>query len=308
MVVRTNFLTDETVYISEDRANRPVETAGPAVDRRVDRNLQYDQCPFCPGNEHLAAENVYRAPNGRVRIIRNKYPFIEPPDGNHYVLIDTPEHRQKIYGFAVGHIAEIFSAARHRFNAEYEGGAEYLQLFKNEGARAGASLHHSHWQITAQRALPPRKKTVLENFRLHRARTGSCYICDEILKHEYVICENPYFTAFCPHAPRFPNEINVAPKRHVQSLTQLTDDCLHHLADILKKCLSALNDAIPYFNFNIYLHEAPPTSETSHFYIVVAPRVGGIAGFELATGIYVHSILPETSVKIIKMQIFSAFT
>jgi UDPglucose--hexose-1-phosphate uridylyltransferase len=295
MTIRQNYLTNETIYIAEDRALRPIET-GTAVDRRIDRNLYNDQCPFCPGNEHIAAEEIYRTENNRVRIIWNKYPFVEMPAGQHYVLIDTPNHQEKIYNFETGHIADIYHAASLCFCREYANGAAYLQLFKNDGARAGASLHHSHWQITALATTPPVYKTITSSFRKYTAHYNSCFICDELKKENYIVYENEHFTAFCPYAPRYSNEINIAPKSHIQSLTQLDDTSVICLADALKKCLNALNTIIPYFSFNIYLHESRPAAAVdSHFFLVIAPRTGSLAGFELAAGIFVHADLPEIS-------------
>jgi UDPglucose--hexose-1-phosphate uridylyltransferase len=296
MTIRNNYLTGETVYIAENRANRPIEFDAAAVDRRIGRSSYVDACPFCPANEHLAATEIYRSQNDRVRIIMNKYPFVETLAGRHYVLIDTPDHQEKIYNFSAADITEIFIAARRNFTHEYNHGAAYIQLFKNDGANAGASLRHSHWQITSLTSPPPKHFTVSENFNKYFNEHDSCYICDIIKENSYTVYANRHFKAYCPYAPLYANEINIAPEAHIQSLTQMNDETLMSLGDVLLSCLSALNALIPYFSFNVYLHESRPDNKNSHFYLVIAPRVGSLAGFELATGIRVHSEPPENSV------------
>ena len=303
MTARHNYLTNETVFIAEHRADRPIETAA-ALQSSLGRYENVADCPFCPGNEHMLAEGVYNS--ARVRIVRNKFPFVEKPVGEHYVLIDTPRHDESICNFSHENIAEIFTAAKFVFSNEYLphnlGNRACLQLYKNDGPRAGASLFHSHWQITALATPPANHTTVMANFHKYslKQEAGVCYICDDIKQDNYRVYENEYFVAFCPFAPRFPHEVNIVTKAHTQSLTELEEAEMVSLGEVLSRVLRGLSAIIPDFNFNITLQEGGYADKISHFILRICPRVGSIAGFEITTGIYTHSKPPEKTVELLR--------
>jgi UDPglucose--hexose-1-phosphate uridylyltransferase len=71
---------------------------------------------------------------------------------------------------------------------------------------------------------------------------------------------------------------------------------LSELADVLKRTLTALDDALGDPDFNYIIHSATPEDETKHYFlwhIQILPRVTTIAGFELGSGIFINTILPE---------------
>lgn len=300
MLIRQNYLTNETVIIAEDRALRPIETR---YDSEAGIVAQNGECPFCIDNKHLLSEEIYATQ--RVRVVSNKFAFVEMPIGHHYVLIDTPNHNERICNFSAEEIAEVFTAAKFMFEREYQpqnlGSRACVQLFKNDGARAGASLNHSHWQITALSAPPSKHKTIMTSFRKYRYNRDfkACYLCDAIKAEQYRVYENEHFTAFCPYAPRYAHEINIASKTHVQSLTELNEAEILAFGDALCQTLRALNTIMPGFNFNILLQEGRFADKTSHLFLAVCPRIGSPAGFELSTGIFTHCEPPERTVELV---------
>ncbi len=71
------------------------------------------------------------------------------------------------------------------------------------------------------------------------------------------------------------------------------------LQDILKRISIGLND--PHYNY--ILRSAPiPDSNVKHhhWYTVIVPKLTTPAGFELGTGIYINTTLPEDCAQFLK--------
>ncbi len=65
---------------------------------------------------------------------------------------------------------------------------------------------------------------------------------------------------------------------------------------MLRRILRGLFDALGDPDFNFIVHSAPTEDETKAYYlwhIQILPRLTAIAGFELGSGIYITTMLPE---------------
>ncbi|MGH8064270.1 MAG: hypothetical protein ACRERE_03325 [Candidatus Entotheonellia bacterium] len=83
------------------------------------------------------------------------------------------------------------------------------------------------------------------------------------------------------------------PCRHWSALKEL-----FALAQVLRRTLLALDNALGNPDFNYLLHSAPAEDETKRYYlwhIQFLPRVTTIAGFELGSGMYITTVVPEES-------------
>jgi UDPglucose--hexose-1-phosphate uridylyltransferase len=68
------------------------------------------------------------------------------------------------------------------------------------------------------------------------------------------------------------------------------------LAQALHATLSALYEALGDPAYNLVIHEAPlrdTCEDYYHWHIEILPRLATAAGFELGTGIWINSVLPE---------------
>ena len=118
---------------------------------------------------------------------------------------------------------------------------EYVQVFKNNGPYAGASISHSHWQVLGVPVLTSEQEAAFNVFEKHKAETGRCIMCD-MIKHEKeakkrIVNENEFFVSFTPYASRQSFEMWIVPKRHIQTMGDLSDDELKSLAGFLKDML-----------------------------------------------------------------------
>ncbi len=139
-------------------------------------NGEQERCAFCPGNEDLTPPEIARTPSGgswSVRVFANKYPAIEPPDGLHEVIVETPTHAPEITAAGVRMWRDRYRAALEVMPTAFP------VVFKNSGALAGATLVHPHAQLVVLPQRPQRWSTMEAAARAYRAAHDRCVWCDE---------------------------------------------------------------------------------------------------------------------------------
>ena len=228
--------------------------------------------------------------------------------GAHEVIIESPEHDQSLEQHDPVQLQEIFRAWRDRHNALIaRSPIRYVQIFKNEGAIAGASLEHPHSQLIATPMIPnviERELNGASNFYMEQ---GSCPYCQMII-HENaaenrVIADNQQFIAFCPYASRFPFEITILPKRHQASFASIEESMLKNLSAIVKEIMQRLTAALSRPPYNLLLHTAPvgyAEAPYYHWHLEILPRLTIVAGFEWGTGYFINPTPPEAAAKYLR--------
>ncbi len=319
--LRQDILTGEWVIFAGNRMKRPYDFIKKSVPKTTDSH----DCQFCPGNERLTTRPVYQdGADGKwnIRVFPNKYPAVsedcsladgegfynaEAGKGIHEVVVDTPNHTEVIHDFSEERLFEIFKVIRQRFlDISSSEGIRYVQIFKNCGPEAGASILHSHWQIIGVPVIPKEQTAVIDRSQRYRAENGGCIICS-ILEHEMkmrtrIIAENEYFTAFSPYASKMSYETAIAAKGHISSFGDFSDDMLKALAEMLKMVLSAVKTLRKEICYNLCFEDTPE-GEDGHWYMKVLPRMGNPAGFEYGTNSYINPILPEDAAEYMREKI-----
>jgi UDPglucose--hexose-1-phosphate uridylyltransferase len=267
-VFRIHPLTGERILFAPQRAAR----------RSAFGEASSERCPFCPGNESDTPPSIATIGEPwRVRVFPNKYPPIEGAE----VIVESPRHEDAFE--SVTPADEIVRMYVDRYRAHADAG--YVSLFKNDGARAGASIPHVHSQVVPLPFLPPRIERELAGF-------GSrCPLCDVV---GHVIRETEAFRWLAPAGSSFAYQQWIVPKRHVAEITALHDDELRDLASLLRAASSAthaISNAINWMFMNF------PRAESAHCYVDVVPRLAAIAGFELNTGTFVEIIDPAAAAR-----------
>ena len=75
--------------------------------------------------------------------------------GVHEVVIENPDHALELGDLPVAHIRDVLRVFQLRIRAiECDLHYQYVQIFKNKGKEAGASLSHPHSQIVATPIIP----------------------------------------------------------------------------------------------------------------------------------------------------------
>ena len=315
--LRRDILTGEWVIFASNRRRKPYHFAMKTTPKKEIGNKD---CPFCPGNEDKTPDQIYQ--NGadgkwNLRVFRNLYPAVDTDSfekcnedfyyseagiGIHEVLVDTPDHNGDPSQFSEEHMYNILKVLQHRFRViEDEEFIKYVQIFKNNGPEAGASIDHSHWQIMGVSVVPLEQEKTLRNIMEYRNEKGGCVVCDmvnyEINNKTRIVAENQSFVAFVPYAAKLSFELWVVSKKHVSTFSKLRDDDLKDLGIILKQLLKRVAELRDGICYNLCFEDSPKgrSDEDFHWYMRILPRIGAPAGFEFATGSYINPMLPETA-------------
>jgi len=320
--LRQDPTTKEWVIMAPERANRP--TQHPA--KRQDEELpSWDpSCPFCPHNEEQTPEEVFRIPisSGKsaweVRVVPNRFAALTPAGdisrredgplfrkmsgfGIHEVIIEGPSHNTPMALMPYQHIEKVLIAYQERYNTiKKNRQIRFIHIFKNHGWRAGTSLVHSHSQLVATPIMAPYYHRKFDVALDYYADMGRCLYCDLICweqdKAERVVAETKDFVVFHPYASHVPFETWIIPKAHLSSFGLLPPANFTELAKVLKDVLFCLYEKLDNPAFNLMIDSAGTLDEEDpyyHWHIRIIPRLTTIAGFEMGSGIYITSALPE---------------
>jgi UDPglucose--hexose-1-phosphate uridylyltransferase len=273
-LIRRNLITGDPILFAPERAKRPH-----AFGRDDDGG---EDCPFCPGNEHLTPPTLFAAGEPwRIRVFANKYSAAE----GHEVIVESPRHDATLADADAAELARVW-AERYRLHAR---SAAYVSLFKNEGARGGASIDHLHSQLLPLPFVPPRVERETSSF----ARAGKCPLCPAI-SSGIVVLENEHFVSIAPAASAHAYEQWIIPRRHQNEMASFGADELAAFGAIAQQAARAARAIAPAGNI-IFMNF--PRQPKAHCYVEIFPRMTSIAGFELGTGTFIDIIDPATAAR-----------
>jgi UDPglucose--hexose-1-phosphate uridylyltransferase len=216
-----------------------------------------------------------------------------PASGAHEVIVHTPEHLSSMSDLSAEQAALAMEGWRERARALRE--CEYVHIMVNEGQAAGASLEHTHAQAYGLGFVPTVIARERERFTAHNTRTmGGCLLCDllqeEVRRRDRVVAVDDDAVLLAPYAARMPYELQLVPRKHERSFADATATCAEILHDGLGRLRRQLGAPPP---LNLWVRTAPRGAESFHWHIDVVPRLTGLAGFELGTGVNVNIVAPE---------------
>jgi len=225
----------------------------------------------------------------------------QPAVGQHEVLIDAPAHDIHFADQGDRQATLILDALRHRFRMLIQArDVKFVSLFKNHGRAAGASNDHPHFQILATAIVPPTALTVLsrmESFNKEYGRPLFDVMLDEELEvNRRIIAANDEFVALAPWASQAPFETWIVPREPLPFFSDLTDEQLPLLATMLRDTLQRLNNRLINPAYNLIIHSGPRMLRAQDHYrcfVQILPRLGGPAGFEMATNTFINPVPPE---------------
>jgi len=312
-------LRDTDVIISPKRLHRPTQFHTPTD------HYELDECPFESGSEDATPTEIYsvKDKNGDwiTRVVPNLYNALDIHEENsskregfftsksafgaHEVIIETPSHDKTADRYTLENWEAYLKTINYRVkDLAQDFRLKYIQVFKNHGSQAGATLSHPHSQIIATGFVPSEVKNELkrakEYFKIHN-RTLLLDITNEELRiNERVIYENNSFVAFAPFASLYPFEVIIAPKEQIATMGALNQSGIHDLAQILKNVHKKLYATLGDFHYNMIFKNPPTAVEYYTFHIQIIPRIYMLAGYELASGMRINPVSPEVSAQKLK--------
>lgn len=225
--------------------------------------------------------------------------------GFHDVVIESPVHSVHLPHLSPVQIAQVLLAYKNRIlQLKSHQSIKYVQVFKNHGASAGASMSHSHSQMIALPIIPPTVSARVDNMKEHFDQTGKCSLC-EIQLDRLQIYESKHFVSIAPFASTSPFELWIIPRNHFSHFHELNEeqavDLGRSLKLVLQKMSLQLND--PPYNYMIHtspLQAIQPQLPYCHWFLQIVPQLGTTGGFEMGSGCYINPVFPEDVAKILK--------
>ncbi len=326
--LRKNPLTNQWVIVAGNRHERPG-----GFSWRDHSESSIDDCPFESGKESRTPPEIDAirptctdVPDWSVRVVPNKYNALSPEEptdspndsffqsmpgaGSHEVVIESPDHQKRLADFSPEQYNRVLKMIQRRLvDLLSEESFPYVQVFRNEGPEAGASLSHPHSQILTFPRIPEATHRRIRTGYQYFSRTGDCVLCEEVTREknrgDRIVESNKYFTVLCPYASRFPYEITIVPDWHHHDFRRLQADRRYQLAKTLTRTMDRLGDTLDTPPSNLLLYTAPDPetpgerdylenmADHSHWFLKIVPRIKRLAGLELAVETHINSVQPE---------------
>lgn len=143
--LRRDPINDRWVIFSPARAKRPSDFKSKSPQNPTSNSTS--SCPFCIGNEHQCAPEIFRVPNDpnwKLRVIENLYPALSRDAissqsssdrvvkgfGFHDVVIETPVHSVHLSDLDPREVGEVLLAYKKRIHQLQESEfIKYVQVW-----------------------------------------------------------------------------------------------------------------------------------------------------------------------------------
>jgi UDPglucose--hexose-1-phosphate uridylyltransferase len=225
------------------------------------------------------------------------------------VVIDSPDHHRDLDELPLEQVRSVVDMYLRRLAAlSSDPRFCYVQLFKNHGREAGASLSHPHTQIIATPVLPPEAEARLTAARDFHSAHGQCLVCElarrELEAGKRVVMNGEHFLLLSPYDARGPFELLILPREHEPHFTRLSQPAA--FAHALKEALSRLRALLGDVPYNFVLHTAPQGPDWPgveawyHWHLEIIPRLTKLAGFEWGTGMFINPMPPELAAEYLR--------
>lgn len=324
--LRYDVVSKDWVLIATGRAQRPERFK---KEKRQKEQVSQKDCPFCDIKSQGKPTLIF--PKGRKKdwttiVIPNKYPAVAPGKkldehaegklykkmnaiGFHEVVI-TRDHQRQMAQFSQEELKEVIDVYQKRYlSLSKEKLVNYVSIFHNHGAEAGASISHPHSQIITTPLIDVDLQRGLANSETFFKEKGSCIYClmtDWERRHKQrVIFENENFLALCPFASKMAFQVIISPKKHLSYFEKATEQEKQGLAEAFGVVLSKLYKGLADPAYNFYLHTAPCDGKKYPFYHwhwTILPKTSIHAGFEIGTQIEISTIEPERAAEYLRKQ------
>ena len=327
--LRQDPTTKAWVILAPERAKRPQQK--PKTKRAEELPGWDASCPFCPGNEDQTPPEVFRLPlsgsdsNWEIRVVPNRFAALSPDVkgimveeehlfrkmagfGAHEVIIESPSHNTPMPLMSYEQVEKVLIAYQERYNAlKKNEQVKFITIFKNHGWASGTSLVHPHSQLVATPIVAPSYRREFDTAHEYYVDMGRCLYCDllaqELERKVRIVAQTEQFVVFHPYASRGPYETWIIPRSHSASFGLFPSMYLAGMARVLKDTLSCLYHRLDNPAFNLVVDSTIVEDEEDpyyHWHIRIIPRLTTIAGFEMGSGIYINTSLPEETAKVMR--------
>jgi UDPglucose--hexose-1-phosphate uridylyltransferase len=284
-------------------------------------------CPLCPSTDTRATE--IPAHDYEVVVFENRFPALtqsggglgpedaagepdellpaRPSAGRCEVICFTSDHDASFADLSPERARLVTEALIDR-TQELSALPEVAQVFcfENRGREIGVTQPHPHGQIYAYPFVTQRTARALAAASAYARRTGR-NLADDVVAAERadgsrIVLTSAHWTAFVPHAARWPYEVHGYPNRRVPDLASLRPEERADLAtvqlDLLGRFARLFDQPAPYISG---WHQAPARTGREHVALHLElftlrrsnDKLKYLAGSESGTDAFANDILPE---------------
>ncbi len=291
--IRRDYLFDEYVIISPGRGKRPYDT----------KKNRHQLIETADSPRIDLEKEVYSITQDRhwlVKVVENRFSALTTNNpkayGKQELVVDTPLANKSFAHLPITQIENVLNAYQARITKLLAlNNIAYVLIFKNDGFEAGASLAHAHSQIFALPIVPKRfmehSKHIEEYFMDKKKEPIEDIIHFEKTHQKRVVAEDQHFIAICPYASQYPFEVWLIPKQHATNFSEFNKAQIKSCSKHLKHLTSKLTDAQISYNFFIENGVSP------HYRCIIKiyGRSSIWGGFEVATGMVINTVPPESA-------------
>ena len=332
--LRFDLISRDWVVIATGRAKRPEMFK---KEKRVEIKIPKKKCPFC--NIETQEPQVLIYSHGKkvsldtkipkdwtTIVVPNKYPAFLPQlkwekrieEGIYQTmnavgfceLVVTRDHEKPLALLSLENVKEVFDSYQERYlNLMNKKFVNYISIFHNEGAEAGASQPHPHSQIITTPLIDIDLQKALLNSEGYFKKNKKCIYCQmndwERKVGKRVVFENKNFLVICPFASKLAFQVIISPKKHLSYFEKASQEEIKALSEAFQVALKKLYKGLNNPAYNFYLHTAPCDGKAYpyyHWHWAILPKTGIWAGFELGVRMEISTIEPEKAAAYLRKQ------
>jgi len=323
--LRQDIVTGDWVVIAKARAQKPENFKN---QEEESTSVDKSECPFCEPEKTGQKKDtlIYYRDDGEwsLRVFPNKFPafarqsntlrhweegpFFGMEGVGYHEIIVTRDHDRTFGQMRPEEVAELIDSFRTRYlELMNKKSVNYIMIIHNHGKKAGASQPHPHCQLFAIPVVSPGVNLELKGSQDYHRSHNNCVYCSmlesELKENKRLVFENKSFMVFAPFASRSAFELWIVPKKHEPYFERTVGKEEWELGEALQQAMQKLFYGLNNPSLNFYLHTSPCDGKDYdhyHWHIEILPRTSIWAGFEMATGIEVSTMLPEESAQFLK--------
>jgi UDPglucose--hexose-1-phosphate uridylyltransferase len=291
---------------------------GVAAARQDRPQMPKDWCPFDPGSGKVPDHyDVHIYPNDFAAFSPDTDEFDSSASADLFgetgargycdVVLYHPDHFKLPSQLSADHWRLVVDAWTKRSAELFADPAiQYVYVFENTGVAIGVTMPHPHGQIYSFPFVPPYVQTEIASASEYHAANGRCLYCEllagELTARVRVVAENDSFVAFVPFAARFPSEVQIYSRRHVDRLASLTEPEKTDLAGLMQ-AVRKKYDGLYGFQLPLMMavRQAPAKGEHPYFHFHIeffpiqrsATKLKYLAGVETGAGTYLNDTVAE---------------
>lgn len=131
-----------------------------------------------------------------------------------------------------------------------------------------------------------------------------CHMVErEVEDQPRVVLKSEHFVAMEVFASATPFATHIFPLRHMASFGEITAAEITDLARVLRTLLAKIYFGLNNPDLNFAIRSGPSDyvgARHFHWYVSVIPRLTRVAGFELGSGMFINTVLPEAAAEFLR--------